>query len=90
MKKLVALMIPLPLVVGLLAACSSDDTAQPGTDASTDVTSDKKVPPTDAPVVDAGPGCVPGDISTFTPTWIPPNDPQPTACTDTQINDYFA
>jgi hypothetical protein len=89
MKKLVALMIPVPLLASLFAACSSDDTAQTP-DASADVTPDKKPIGTDSAPPDAASGCAPADISTFKPTWVPPNDPQPTACSDKQINDYFA
>lgn len=89
MKKLVALMIPLPLLVGLVAACSSEDPAQPP-DASVDVTPDKKPIGNDVVAPDAGSGCVPGDVSTFKPEWKLPNDPQPTACSDTQINDYYS
>lgn len=90
MKKLVSLLIPLPLLAGLFIACSSDDTAQPGADASTDVVADKKAPPP-SDAADVGvTACAPADISTFAPTWIPPLDAQPTACSQTQISDFYA
>jgi len=91
MKKLVALMIPLPLLAAVfVVACSSDDTAQPGTDASTDVVSDKKVPPPSDAADVAVSTCAPADVSTFTPSWIPPVAPQPTACSQTQIGDFYS
>ena len=90
MKKLAALMMPLPLLAGLFVACSSDDTAQPGVDASADVVSDKKVPPP-ADAADVGVStCAPAPVTAFVPEWIPPIAAQPQACSQTQLNDYYA
>lgn len=84
-------MVPASLV--FYGACGGDDSAQPGTDASTpDGTNlpDKSKPQQDTyvPPDDTGPPCAPGDVTAFKPKWVPPIV-NLNACTDVQISDFF-
>ncbi len=92
MRKALILLVQVPLIALVYGACGGDDSAtdDAGADAASDVRIDKKAPP-DTGVQDSGGACSPTDNSgSFTPKWTPPRQPNPSACSDQQIADYFA
>lgn len=88
MKKLVAFLVPLALAGGVFIACSD---TPPDTTPTTDAAIDKKPIVTDTGTPDVVVStCKPGDVSTFKPEWIVPNDIQPNACSAQEIDDYYS
>jgi hypothetical protein len=88
MRKWLAFAVQIPFVAMMWAGCSGDDTSGDAGDAAQDVKLDKKPLP-DTGTGELPPGCTPSDVSISDLYWTPPATPNPTACTDTQIADYY-
>lgn len=88
MRRLLALLVQVPLVLSVYGACSGGgDTGDAG-DGAADVKAEK--PPLDTGVVETGPTCTPSNVNASDLSWTPPRTPDPSACSDQQIADYFA
>lgn len=87
MKKIAAFLLPFTIAAGLAVACSDTPTDTPAVDAGTDkkvITQDTGAP--DVPVST----CAPGDVSKFTPEFIPPVPANPSACSAQEIDDFYS
>ena len=87
MRKLLALVIQVPLALSVYGACNGGgDTGDAG-DGATDVRAEK--PPLDTGVPDTGPTCAPAPVNASSISWTPPRAPNASACSDKQISDYY-
>jgi len=87
MRKWLALAVLVPFGATAWVACNGGSDEGDAGDAAVDVKAEKA--PLDVSQPDAGPGCVPSPVDASDFTWMPPDAPDASACSDQQIADYY-